>query len=153
MSSPLTNLKRGASLFLLLTLGACAPFPHYDVVVPLIDGKIHRNGKAVTDAIVYFEHPRSAGEECTFQSELFSRTNNEGRFRFEEKKQFSFFVFMDRWVIWQICIADGNARYQGWYEERFGGYLSEIRFNCNLEDEPHEAHEGTMLEIRGICRI
>jgi hypothetical protein len=153
MTFLLTKLKRGASVCLMLALGACAPFPHYDVVVPSIDGKVHRNGKPVTDAIVYFESPGSASEGCTFQSEVFSRTNSEGQFQFEQKKQFSFFVFMDRWVTWQICIIDGNARYQGWYEKRFGGYLSEIRFNCDLEKRPHETHEGTMLEIRGICTI
>lgn len=153
MISLLTKLKGGGSLCLMLVLWACAPYPHYDVIVPSINGKVHRNGKPVTDAIVYFEYPRSADEDCTFRSELFSRTNDEGQFQFEEKKQFSFFVFMDRWVTWQICITDGNAHYQGWYEKRFGGYLSEIRLNCNLENETQETNEGTMLEIRGVCTI
>jgi hypothetical protein len=151
MTFLLTILKMGASLGLMLALGACVPFPHYEVVLPSIDGKVHRNGKPVTDAIVYFEYPDSPGSSCTFQSEVFSRTNNEGQFQFAERQQFSFFVFMDRWVTWQICITDGSARYQGWYEKRFGGHLSEIRFNCNLENKPHETHEETMLETKGIC--
>ena len=134
----------------MLALGACAPFPHYEVVLPSIDGKIHRNGKPVSDAIVYFEYP-DVNDSCTFKSEVFSRTNNEGRFQFEEKKKFRFFVFMDRWVTWQICIADGNARYQGWYEKRLGGYPSEVKFDCNLENEPQERQEGTMLETKGVC--
>lgn len=135
----------------MLALGACAPFPHYDVVVPSIVGKIHRNGKPVADAMVYFEYPEPVDDSCTFQSEVSSRTNNEGKFQFDQKEQFSFFVFMDRWVTWQICIVDGNARYRGWYEHRFGGYPSAVRFDCNLETEPHERQEGTMLKTKGVC--
>ena len=153
MTTPLNELKTGATLCLILTLAACAPFPHYDVVVPSIEGKIHRNGRPVTDAIVYFEYPGPASDGCTFQSELVSRTNDEGHFQFEQEEQFSFFVFMDRWITWQICITDGNSHYQGWYEKRFGGYLPEIKFNCNLENEPYETREGTMLETRGVCTI
>lgn len=151
MTLPLTKLKLEASLVLMLTLGACAPFPHYEVVLPSIAGKIHRNGEPVTDAMVYFEYPEPDKNSCTFQSEVFSRTNNEGLFLFEERKQLSFFVFMDRWVTWQICIADGNARYQGWYENRFGGYPSEVRFDCNLENKPQERQEGSMLKTKGVC--
>ena len=135
----------------MLALGACAPFPHYDVVLPSIVGKVHRNGKPVADAMVYFEYPEPVDDGCAFQSEAFSRTNNQGQFQFDQKQQFSFFVFMDRWVTWQICIVDGNARYQGWYEKRFGGYPSDNRFDCNLETEPHERQEGTMLKTKGVC--
>jgi hypothetical protein len=150
MTPPLTKLKRAASLVLMLALGACAPFPHYEVVLPSIAGKIHRNGKPVSDAMVYFEYPE-VNDSCTFQSEVFSRTNNEGQFQFKEKKKFRFFVFMDRWVTWQICIDDGNARYQGWYEKRLGGYPSEVRFDCNLENKPQERQEGSMLTTKGVC--
>lgn len=150
MILPLTKLKREASLVLMLALGACAPFPHYEVVLPSIAGQIHRNGKPVTDAVVYFEYPE-VNDSCTFESDVFSRTNNEGRFQFEQQKKFSFFVFMDRWVIWQVCIADGNARYQGWYEKRLGGYPSEVRFDCNLENKPHERQEGSRLTTKGVC--
>lgn len=135
----------------MLALGACAPIPHYEVVLPSVTGKIHRNGIPVTDAIVYVEYPEPDDETCTFRSEVFSRTNDEGRFHFDQKEQFSLFVFMDRWVTWQICIADGSACYQGWYEHRLGGYPSEVEFDCNLESVPHERQEGTLLKTRGIC--
>jgi hypothetical protein len=148
---PLANLKREASLFAILALGACAPFPHYDVVLPLISGKVHRNGKPVADAIVYFEYPEPDNDSCSFESEVLFHTNKEGQFRFAQKERFSFFVFMDKWVTWRICIADGNARYQGWYEHRLGGYPSEVKFDCNLENRPHEREEGTMLKTKGIC--
>lgn len=138
-------------LSLTVSLGACAPFPHYDVVSPSIKGKIHRNEKPAADALVYFEHPGPNKGTCSFQSERYVRTNKEGEFEFELRKQFSFFVFADRWVQWQICIADGNLHYQGWYEKALGGYPSEVIFDCNLENKSQEKQQGDLLKTKGIC--
>lgn len=149
MKLPLDIAKTGALLVLVPIFNACAPFPHYDIVSPAITGKVHRNGKPVENAMVYFEYPIK--ESCSFESEFRSRTNGKGQFYFELRKEFSFFVFMDRWVTWQVCIADGDARYQGWYEHAFGGYAPEVALDCNLESKSHERKQGTMLKTMGIC--
>ena len=138
-------------LILLLVINACAPFPHYEIVSPAISGKVHRNGKPIENAMVYFEYPIGDTESCSFESEFRTRTNGEGHFDFELRKEFSFFVFMDRWTTWQICIVNNGARYQGWYEHQLGGPTPEVTLDCNLESKPHVRQRGTLLKTKGIC--
>ena len=142
--------KFGALLILMMNLNACAPIPHHEIISPTITGKVHRNGKPVENAVVYIEHPLT--ETCSFKSEVSTRTNGDGQFRFEVREEFRFFVFMDRFSTWQLCIEDGTADYQGWYEHRLGGPNTELILDCNLESMPQVQEDTPSSKIMGVCR-
>jgi hypothetical protein len=143
-------LKLGILSASVLILNACAPIPHHEIISPSITGEVHRNGKPVENAAVYIEHPLN--ETCSFDSEVKTHTDSNGQFSFEMREEFSFFVFMDRFSNWQLCIEDGTAGYQGWYEHKLGGPDSELTLDCNL-DNMSQVHEDTpSSKIMGICR-
>lgn len=142
--------KLGAFLTLVMVLNACAPIPHHEIISPSITGQVHRDGKPVENAVVYIEHPLN--DACSFNSEVSTRTNGDGQFRFEVREEFMFFVFMDRFSTWQLCIEDGTAGYQGWYEHRLGGPDTELILDCNLENMPQVQEDTPSSKIMGVCR-
>jgi hypothetical protein len=150
MSRSSQILKLGAQLALVMIINACAPIPHNEIISPSITGQVHRNGKPVENAVVYIEHPLI--ETCSFNSEVSTRTNGDGQFRFEVREEFSFFVFMDRFSNWQLCIEDSTAGYQGWYEHRLGGPDRKLTLDCNLENMPQVQEETPSSKIMGVCR-
>jgi hypothetical protein len=130
----------------------CAPIPHYAIVSPAVTGMVHRNGKPVENALVYLEHPM--GENCAFTSDVVTRTDSEGQFYFAVRKEFRLIVFMDPTQNWQVCIVDGDKRYQGWYKSGLGGPPPEVYLDCNVEGEPHVRQIGnSMGKIMGICTV
>lgn len=145
------KLKLNPFLALLWVLAACAPIPHTEIVSPAITGQIHRSGKPVVNAIVYIEHPLH--ESCSSKREVSTRTDANGQFRFKVRKVFQFFVFMDRFSIWQLCIEDSTATYQGWYEQKLGGPDPELTLICDLETTPQVHSDLPSSKIMGICRI
>jgi hypothetical protein len=144
-------LRANAALAAALLLVGCVPFPHYGVALPEIMGTVHRNGKPVPNALVYMEHP--TGEQCSFQSPDSTRTDGDGRFRLDVRKEFRFFVVMDSWSNWAVCIADGERRYQGWHERVLGGPPPKVELDCDLESAPRVRQIGnTMGKTMGVCR-
>lgn len=143
-------LKLSVLSALALFLGACAPIPHDEIISPSITGRIHRNGEPVENATVYVEHPLR--EACSFQSEVSTQTNSDGQFRFEMREEFRFFVFMDRFSNWQLCIVDGTVGYQGWYENKLGGTDQELTLDCDLVNSPQVHRETPSSKIMGVCR-
>jgi hypothetical protein len=141
--------KLSALSALAIILDACAPIPHNEIISPSITGQVHRNGKPVENALVYIEHPLN--EACSFKSEVSTRTNDNGQFSFEVRKEFRFFVFMDRFSNWQLCIEDGTAGYQGWYEQKLGGADGELALDCNLENIPYVQKDTPSSKIMGLC--
>ncbi len=143
-------LKFSTLLALVIILNACAPIPHHEIISPSITGQVHRNGHPVQDAVVYLEHPLD--ETCSFESEVSTRTDGNGQFSFEVREEFSFFVFMDRFSNWQLCIEDGTAGYQGWYEQKLGGPDPELTLDCNLENMPQVQIDTPSSKVMGLCR-
>jgi hypothetical protein len=142
--------KLSALSALVIVLGACAPIPHNEIISPSITGQVHRNGKPVGNAVVYIEHPLD--ETCSFKSEVSTHSNGNGQFSFQVRKEFRFFVFMDRFSNWQLCIEDGTAGYQGWYEQKLGGPDGKLTLDCNLENTPHVQMDTPSSKIMGVCR-
>jgi hypothetical protein len=135
---------------LILFLDACAPIPHYEIISPSITGRIHRSGDPVENATVYIEHPLS--NACSFKSKVSTHTNGDGQFSFEMRKEFRFFVFMDRFSNWQLCIVDDTVGYQGWYEHTLGGPDRELTMDCDLVNMPKVQKDTPSSKIMGVCR-
>lgn len=156
MKRPLHILEIGLLLILVLYLNACAPIPNYAFTSPAVIGQVHRNGKPIENAVVYIEYPRD--ENCSFKSEVVTRTNGSGEFHFEPRREFQFFVFMDPIHNWQVCIVDGDSRYQGWYHNGIGRLAGigrpapEVTLDCNLEHKPHVQKDSPSSKTMGICR-
>ena len=156
LEQPLHVSNIGALLVLASILEACVPLPNHAFVSPAVIGKVHRNGKPVADAVVYIEHPQD--ESCAFKSEVVTRTNSAGEFRFEPREELQFFVAMDPTHNWQVCIVDGDRRYQGWYQHGIGRLAGigrpapEVTLDCNLEDRPSVTQIGNTLgKTAGMC--
>lgn len=157
MTKPLYASNIGALFLLVPILSACVPFPNYAFTSPAVVGKIHRNGKPIADAVVYIEHPED--EACAFESEVVTRTNSDGEFRFAPRKELQFFIAMDPVHNWQVCIVDGNRRYQGWYQRGIGRLAGiwrsapEVTLDCDLENKPRVTQVGNSLDKTiGLCR-
>lgn len=111
---------------LVMSLNGCAPIPHDEIISAAITGQVHRNGIPVENAAVYIENPLN--EICSFKSNVLTHTNSDGQFSLEVRKEFQFFIFMDRFSNWQLCINDGTSGYQGWYEQKLGGQTENLRW-------------------------
>ena len=145
-------LKIATLLVLSVNFSGCVPFPHYATSSPSVIGKVHKSGKPIENAIVYLEHP--VDERCTFESDVLTYTNSKGQFQFELRKEFQFFITMDPWQNWQVCITEGDDRYQGWYQNVLGGSPQEIRFDCDLNSSIKVEHIGnSMGKTMGVCSV
>ncbi len=101
---------------------------------------------------MYLEHPLD--ERCAFESDVLTYTNSKGQFQLELRKEFQLFIAIDPWQNWQVCIAEGDDRYQGWYQNALGGPPQEIRFDCDLNSSLKVEHIGnSMGKTMGICSI
>lgn len=157
MKRPIHASHISALLVLVPVLNACVPFPNHAFISPTVLGKVHRNGKPIAGAVVYVEYPDD--ETCAFKSEIVTRTNSAGEFRFEARQELQFFVAMDPIHNWQVCIVDGDRRYQGWYQHGIGRLAGigrsapEVALDCNLETTPHLTQIGnTMGKTMGVCK-
>jgi hypothetical protein len=134
-------------------VNACVPFPHYALVSPAIDGKVHQNGRPIESATVYIPHPVDGKPKCSSKSEVAARTGSDGSFRFDMRKELQFILAMDHGCNWQMCIAEGAAVYLGWFENGLGCPSAQMAFDCNLNDPPHATKMGNSRpRTMGICR-
>jgi len=135
----------------LVMLGACAPIPHLETMAPAITGTVHRNDKPVDNAAVYFDYGR-----CSVESKYQTRTDREGHFEFELKNRFNVFsvYLVGRWEGWGVCIADGDAFYEGFdlhvYQLGNRNKTQRVTLDCNLENAAYTKLERR-LRIKGIC--
>lgn len=166
---------------LALGITACAPVPHTVVWSPPVTGKVHRDGQPVANATVYYEWSvagwgKPVQDRCAFQAhppgfrpvqtkhQNPATTGSDGTFHFAGVEAFegmTLFCCQWNWLEWQVCIADGDARYQGWYErvwgiypqdKEWGRYPHDLRLDCDLKAAPHEAERGRDWRTKGICR-
>ena len=159
-----------ALLLAALALGGCVPYPHHETYLPAVTGKLHRNGRPVANATVYYAatatwNLEKFGEDCRFRDEeLRAVSDSAGEFRFPAQTTFKSFALLyvpgGHWGAWQVCIADGAARHQGWYEMAKArtpmdmadrDYSREIALDCNLESAPREVRRNENLIQKGIC--
>lgn len=137
-----------------LLLAACLPIPHHVALSPAIDGTVHRNGKPVAGARLYVEN---SSEECTFQDAPLATSDADGAFHIPLRQRLVYFTAMDPapGPAWRLCIADGEQRYAGWYEESLLHYDG-IALDCDLESPPRTWEGRGMYNIRvaagGVCR-
>lgn len=142
-----------APLGVAAVLSACVPFPHYQLVSPAIDGKVHRNGRPIENANVYIQHPADGKPKCSSKGEVAARTDSDGHFRFGMRKELQFILAMDHGCNWQVCIAEGASSYLGWFENGLGCPSAKMTFDCNLNDQPHETKRGnSRARTMGLCR-
>jgi hypothetical protein len=132
-------------LALVTVLSACAPIPHYEVVAPTVTGTVHRRGQPVANALVYLNSP--ANEACSSDRGISSRTDVEGRFSLESRKEFRLFMVMDPAHDWQLCIAEGEKLYHGWDDQGIGNTVLQAVFACNLDEAPRQQTK----QATGLC--
>ncbi len=134
-------------------LAGCLPIPHHDTVSPAIDGTVHRNGRPVAGARLYVEDAK----ECTFRGEPLAQSDANGAFRIPLRQRIGYFMTMDPAIgpAWQLCIADGDRRYTGWYEEALMHH-GQLALNCDLESAPQtwswRGYYGARYTVMGVCR-
>ncbi len=128
-----TKIKTAFAIAAASLLAGCVPMPHQDTLSPAIDGTVRRNGQPVEGARLYVEGEK----ECTFQGEPLARSDANGIFRIPRRQARGYFVAMDisRGPAWRLCIAEGDRRYPGWYEDTLIHYRS-ISLDCNLASAP-----------------
>lgn len=147
-------MRRVIALFsVAAALSACVPFPHYALISPTVDGRVHRNGRPIDNANVYIEHPPGGQPKCSPTGRVATRTGSDGHFRFDMRKELRFILAMDPGCNWQVCIDDGTAHYLGWFENRIGCPSAQVALDCNLNDPSQVTKIGnSMGTTMGICR-
>ncbi|MCP9448191.1 MAG: hypothetical protein NNA22_11575 [Nitrospira sp.] len=133
-------------------LGACAMAPHDAIVSPAITGHVHRDGKLVENALMFLEVP--TGEPCSFTSGASTRMDQTGTFHFEARRGRPFQILPSQGSFnrFQICMADGARRYQGWYERTVRMTGEKIVLDCNVQRPLPAYHETSSGKVMGICR-
>lgn len=141
--------KVGAALIMAALFNACVPVSYYAVVSPALTGKVHRDGKPIENAVVSLEVPR--GDTCSFTSEVSTRTDRDGVFRFEAQKEFELLGSVGGISRFQVCIVDGYARHQGWYERRSRGLDEKLILDCNVQNPIPVFQDTPTGKTMGIC--
>jgi hypothetical protein len=133
-------------------LGACAMASHDAIVSPAITGRVHRDGRPVEHARIFLEAPR--GESCSFAGGISTRTDRDGLFHFEARRERLFQILPSQGASYrfQICIADETRRYQGWYERTVGRMDEKVVLDCNVQGPLPAYHETSSGKVMGICR-
>lgn len=151
------SLPRIASMTLAMAgtflLSACIPFPHDFVLSPAIDGAVQRNGQPVAGARLYVE----GRKDCSWQGEPLATSDANGAFHIPQRQKWGYVIPMDPppGPPWRLCIAEGDRRYQGWYEESLTHYRG-ITLGCDLESAPrtwsYRGMYGARRTVTGLCR-
>ncbi len=123
---------------------------YYTVVSPALTGKVHRDGKPIENVVVSLEVPRA--DTCSFTSEVSTRTDRDGAFRFDAQKEFQLLGSVGGVSHYQVCLVDGYARYQGWYERRTGGIDQRLILDCNVQNPIPVFQDTPTGKTMGICR-
>lgn len=133
-------------------LGACAMASHDTIISPAITGRVHRDGSPVENAKIFLE--ATTAESCSFTSGISTRTDREGLFHFEARRERSFQILPSQGSFYrfQICIADETRRYQGWYERTGGRTGEKVVLDCNVRRPLPAYHETASGKVMGICR-
>jgi hypothetical protein len=133
-------------------LSACMALPQEDIVSPALSGIVHRSGAPVENALVSLEVSR--GDACSSMSGESTRTDRQGRFHFAARNEptFRFLPSMGPSNRFQVCIADGLVRHQGWYERKQRGVDDTLTLDCNIQS-PLPVYQHTPNgQVMGICR-
>jgi len=80
------------------------------------------------------------------------RTDREGRFSLERRKQTEYVVMMDRAFRFRVCIAEGGPRYQAWNGKGLGYPRPDMTLDCDSASEPEDKGKQDPGSVRGICR-
>lgn len=141
----------GALIAIAIVFSGCVTVSYDDIASPALRGIVHRDGKPVENALVSIESPR--GDACAFTGGVSMRTDQDGRFQFAAQKGFHAFSLARSTSHFQVCIADGHFRHQGWYERETRGDSEQLTLDCNVES-PVPAFRNTMTgKAMGICRV
>lgn len=140
---------------LVLLCSGCLPYPHFEVKVAEINGKVTRDGTPLIGATVRVSE--GASWSCSKSLVSTSTTNSKGEFYFEAKKEFRFVrpLFGDPFYINQLCIITGEETFLGYMERGVGWPREKLHLDCNITTTSAKVTETTPLsEIHRymVCR-
>ncbi len=130
-----------------LLLGGCLPIPHRDTLSPPMEGAVRFNGQPVAGAQVYV-----GGWECDFNGEPQARTDANGAFRIPRRDEISYFLAMDRFFAWRLCIVRDGKRYLGLFQRDFTYPYRKVRLDCDLATPQQEGAAEAQQPAPGVCR-
>ncbi|MFT4269145.1 MAG: hypothetical protein QM586_18330 [Xenophilus sp.] len=127
---------RLATLALALVCAGCVPWPHSVQIAPTVSGVVLDHGRPAPGVLVHWHTGdlRPAGDGCR-PSPSQVRTDAQGRFHLEGKKDFRTFSMMgDRLIAWRICIERDGVIYTGWQARAMGAAPEQVRMRCDFSD-------------------
>jgi len=136
---------RIATIFLVLFCSGCLPYPHFEVKVSDVKGKVTRDGIPLSGATVKIsENADWACNEALFAT---STTNSEGEFDLKGKRKFRFVrpLIGDPFYINQICIINGNETFLGYLGGGVGWPPETLHFKCDITSRSVTVTEKTPL--------
>lgn len=121
-------------------LQACVPWPSRVTVAPEIVGVVREAGRPLTGAAIYYAYgyPHGMGTDCT-GIEVAATTDLEGRFSFEEVKEFRFFLTVgDPIYPYIICVERAGQPVLLWSSQEMGYVLTPVGLECELTEPVRE---------------
>lgn len=131
---------RRVLLLLLLLVAGCVPYPHYQRRAPEFVGVVRREGAPLPglDVRLHVNPPWRAPRSC--EGTTRARTDAEGRFRFEETKEFEFFILMgDRRDAWAVCFELPEGGRAVWSGHGWWGGPQRQELSCEVGAAPPDA--------------
>jgi hypothetical protein len=127
------NMKiRTAAIFLVFLCSGCLPYPHFEVKVSDVTGKVTRDGIPLNGATVRIsEKAHWACNEAWFAS---STTNSEGQFDVKGKRKFRLVrpIIGDPYYFNQLCIINGEETFLGYLGSGTGWPPETLHVICNI---------------------
>ena len=147
---------RTATTFLVFLCSGCLPYPHFEVKVSDVKGKVTRDGIPLSGATVRISE--KADWECNEALFATSTTNSEGQFDLKGKKKFRLVrpLIGDPFYINQLCIITGEETFLGYLGGGVGWPPETLHVTCNITSGSVKVTAKTPLsEIHryAVCRI